>query len=208
MQQIEQTLDGLFGKKAPFQLPENARQILVKVLPWLALIGGVLIIFSAWNIYQGLTVLNNLSGWANGLGATLGAGMYQPTGISPLLWLSLIILIVEGVLYFVAFPALQTFQKRGWDILLWVALVNAVQAIVQTIAYSGYYFDIGGLFWALLSTAIGLYLLFQIRPYYTGEKKLAPTPATGATMSVPKETPAEPVEKPADKPIEKPEKKA
>ncbi|HKX72881.1 MAG TPA: hypothetical protein VJM32_02625 [Candidatus Saccharimonadales bacterium] len=204
MQQFEVKLDELLVKKAPFQIPDSARQILVKALPWLVLLGGFLILLSAWGLYQAVSVADRWAGLANELGAAWGTGYVEPVSVSPLLWLSLIILVIEGVLYFVAFPALQTYQKKGWNILYWLALINAAQGLVHTIAYANVYFNVGQLLMSLLGTVIGLYLLFQVRAYYTGEKKVTTTPVAGTTMTVPKETPVAPAPKPA---AEKPETK-
>lgn len=197
MKQLEMMLNELLVKKAPFHLPENVKQGLVKILPWLVLLVGALTIIGAWGVFQAATTVDRWASLANELSATYGVGNYTNPVMTPLLWLSLIILLVEAVLYFAAYPALEKFQKKGWDILFWVALVNAVQGVVHNIAYATAYFNIGAVALSLLGSLVGLYLLFQIRAYYTGEKKLA---ATGSTMSVPKEAPAEKPAKPAVKP--------
>lgn len=198
MQQLEQTLDNLLVKKAPFQLPEGFRQGLVKFLPWLVLLGGGLSLLAAFSIYQALTYVSTLGAyWAPYVGANT---MFAAA--SPLLWISLVIVVVEAVLMFAAYPGLDARKKQGWNILFWVSLTNAVIAVVNLVTG-----DVGGFIGTVLGMVVGLYILFQIRPYYTGEKKIA-APATGATMAVPKETPAagtSAAEKPASK---TPEKKA
>ena len=196
MQQLENKLNDLLVTKAPFHLPENVKQSLVKIMPWLVLLVGALTIIGAWGVFQAATAVDRWASLANELSATYGVGGYTNPVMTPFLWISLIILIVEAVLYFMAYPALEKRQKKGWTILFWVALANAVQGIVHNIAYSSAYFNFGAVILSLLGSLVGLYLLFQVRAYYTGEKKLTPTPATGSTMNVPKETPAE---KPAKK---------
>lgn len=188
MKKLEMMLDEMLVKKAPFQLPENVKQGLVKILPWLVLLVGALTIIGAWGVFQAATTVDRWASLANELSATYGVGNYTNPVMTPLLWLSLIILLVEAVLYFAAYPALEKFQKKGWDILFWVALVNAAQGIVHNAAYATAYFNVGSILLSLLGSLVGLYLLFQIRAYYTGEKKVA---ASGTTMNVPKETPAE-----------------
>jgi hypothetical protein len=208
MQQLEHTLDEMLVKKAPFQLPEGVRQGLVKVLPWLTLLGGALTLLGVWGLFQAATLVDRWAGVASELGVSWGVGTYvAPSAMTPLLWVSLVILLAEAILFFVAFPALQKYQKKGWNILFWVSLVNIAQGIVQTVAYANVYFNFGTLLMSVLSTLLGLYLLFQIRAYYTGEKKLsaAPTP-TGGTTPPASTTPKQPAAKPGESTT--PDKKA
>lgn len=205
MQQVENKLNELLVKKAPFHLPDNAKQGIVKVLPWLVLLLGVLMAVAAWSVFQAATVVDRWSSLASELSVTYGVGSYVNPLMTPLLWVSLLILLVEAVLYFAAYPSLEKRQKKGWNILFWVALANVAQGIVHSIAYSGAYFNIGSVVLSLLGSLVGLYLLFQIRSYYTGEKNPAPAQAAGSTMNVPKETPEQ---KPAKKPVDSTEPKA
>lgn len=195
MQQIETKLNELLVTKAPFHLPENFKQGLVKVMPWLVLLAGALTVVGAWGVFQAATAVDRWATLANELTAAYGIASYNNPVITPLLWLSLTVLLIEATLYFVSYPSLEKRQKKGWNILFWVALINVVQSIVHNIAYSSAYFNIGSVVMSLLGSLVGLYLLFQIRAYYTGEKKVA-TPVTGGTMKVPKETPAKPAAKP------------
>lgn len=206
MEKLETQLDDMLVKKAPVQLPENGRRGLVSVLPWLTLIGGVLMLWSAWSLWQLVAWVDSWANLANSFGAAYGYA--TPVTVSPLIWVSLVILLVEAVLFFVAFPALRDHKKKGWDILFWVSIVNVAESIVQAIAYTNF----GSLVMSLLGSLIGLYLLFQVRAYYTGEKKMpvVVTPAAGTTMNVPKETPATPVTPVESKPVDAgtPDKKA
>ena len=185
MQKLESQLDDMLVKKAPFQIPENGRRALVSALPWLTLLGGVLMLWSAWAVWQLVSLADRFAGVANQLGALYGTGYVAPASASPLLWVSLVILLIEAVLFFVAFPALRVYQKRGWDILFWVSIVNAVQSVVQAIAYTNF----ASLVMSLIGTVIGLYLLFQIRSYYTGEKKMPVTTAGTTPTPTPTSTP-------------------
>lgn len=182
MQQLEKPLDDSF-KKLP-QLPENARKGLATALPWLTLAGGVLSLLGAWYLYQAVTWVDQWAGYANSLYGA--AGYTAPvTGVGAMAWIGLIILVAQAVLFFVAFPALRTFKKSGWNLLLWVALVSVVYSVVVNVL-SGY-FNVGQLIFSLLGAAIGLYLLFQVRPYYTAAGSAAPAVAhKTATTHTPK----------------------
>lgn len=164
MQGLEKALDDAF-KKMP-QMPENGRKGLASAMPWLALIGGVLSLLAVWYLYQAVAWVDQWAGYANSLYNSVGYAA-PVSGISAFAWLSLALLAVQAVLFLVAFPSLRTFKKGGWNILFWAALVNVVYDVIYNLFGYGYA-NIGQLIFSLLGAAIGLYLLFQIRPMYTG----------------------------------------
>jgi hypothetical protein len=199
MNGLEVKLDEWLVKKAPFQMPENARKGLVTALPWLTLIGGVLMLWAAWGLYQLLTYVSPFVGLANELNAAYGVAV-APSVVNygPVVWLSLALLAVEAVMFFIAFPALQAHKKSGWNLLFWVSLINIVEVVLQMIGYTNF----GSLVLALLGSLVGLYLLFQVRSYYTpAGSAVAHAGGPSDTMKTPKETP--PADKPADAPAEK-----
>ena len=162
MKAIENKLDDLLVKKAPYKLPDNFKKGLVTAMPWLALIGGVLSLLGAWGVYQLVSWVSNWMGVANDLGAAYGYYTGYSASFGPLLWLSLLLLVVEAVVSFMAFSPLKSHKKRGWDLMYWLSLLNVVYAVVYLIAAP----NIMQFIFSLLGSAIGLYLLFQIRSYY------------------------------------------
>jgi len=161
MQGIEKALDDLF-KKLP-SMPESGRKMIAQASPWIALIVGVISLYLAWQVYQ-LTTLFNSAYSVFGYALTPALGMY-----GPVLWVSLIILVVQAVLLLVAFPSLRTGKKSGWNLLLWGALISLVYDVVYNL-FSGY-INIGQFIFSLLGSAIGLYILFQIRGEFVGSSK-------------------------------------
>jgi hypothetical protein len=182
MKPLEVKLDDWLVKKAPFQLPENARKGLVAALPWLTLVGGALMLWAAWGLYQLLTYVSPFVGLANEINAAYGIAYTPAVSFGPLVWLSLALLVVEAIMFFVAFPALQARKKSGWNLLFWVTLLNVAEVVLQMIGYVNF----GSLLVSLLFSVVGLYLLFQVRSYYTGA---APVAAGVGTMKPPVETP-------------------
>lgn len=181
MIKLEEKLDELLVKKAPFQLPVSSKEGLVKAMPWLTLVGGILMLLIALMVWQWLgSLTSDVINVANQLNSYYGLDYTPISGMQPFLWLSLILIIVEAVMFFMAYPALKARQKRGWKLLFWVSLLNTAEAILQAIGYTNF----GTLILALLGSVVGLYLLFQIRSYYTGESK----PVSTGTMQTPKET--------------------
>lgn len=154
MKQLEKPLDDAF-KGLP-QLPENARKGLAGALPWLTLVGAVFSLFSVATLYNAASLLN---------GVYNAFGYPVATGVVTTLWLGIGILLAQAVMFFVAFPALRAYKKSGWDLLFWVALVSVLYGVIMNL-FNGY-FDLGQLIVSLLGAAIGLYFLFQVRPYFT-----------------------------------------
>ena len=136
--QLESVFDDYLGKKAP-QLPENVREIIVKIAPYAEIrmvimgIMGVLAIF-------GLT----------------GVAMpyMMAYGASPLYFISTVIMVIGLVMSGMAIPGLFARSKQGWNLIYWASLVNVVSMLVR--------FDLI----SVLFSVIGLYILFQIKSKY------------------------------------------
>ncbi|HXH26637.1 MAG TPA: hypothetical protein VNG90_01965 [Candidatus Acidoferrum sp.] len=188
MHQLEEQLNDVFTKKISYQIPDHARSTIVKFMPWLTLAGGILSLLGAGAAYTAITVVNRMmDGYLN----MAYPYNYAPmTSASPLLWVVLLILLGEAILFFAAFPALRDHKRKGWLILYWVNLVYVLYALVHLIAA----YDFANFIFSLLGSAVGLYILFQIRSYYT--EAGAPAQVKPASPNDKKETPAT---KPKDK---------
>lgn len=185
MQKLEEKLDDLLVKKAPYQLPESGKKTLVEFMPWLTLVGGILALLGVMGLYRLATLTESMASYTNGLNQAFGysAAPMQP-GLSVAIWLSLGLMAVEGVLYLMAFPALKARKKSGWSMLFGVALLNVAYAVV----YMFYNQQISSFIFSLIGSVIGLYFLFQIRSYYgAGASKpvTTPTPPTASGSGTP-----------------------
>lgn len=165
---LETKLNDVFGKKAP-ELPKSGKEFVVKIAPILALIFGIITILAVLSLWKWAHVVHTYSNFAgqvcNSTGVTCG-----DTGVSRLtfwVWTSMALLAVEAILYILAFSGLQARKKRGWDYVYWVALLNIVYAVATLFSIRG---GLGSFVWNLLVSAASFWLLFQVRPYYTGEK--------------------------------------
>jgi hypothetical protein len=133
-------LDFYLVKKAPFQLPENAREWIVKFGPWITVV--LFILF--------LPVLLV----ALGIGAVFmpfgGVGYAAGFGIMT------IVLIIELGLMVAALPGLFARKMAGWTLLFYSQLVGIVYNVLT-----------GNVVGGLLMGLIALYILFQVRTKYT-----------------------------------------
>lgn len=168
MQAIEKMFEDIF-KNIP-SLPEEARKGLATAMPWLALAGGVLSLIGAWYLYQAVAWVSQWANYGNQLSQAFGYAS-PVTGVSAVAWFGIVLLVLQAVLSFVAFPALRANKKSGWNLMFWMALVTVVYGVVANL-FSGYV-NIGGFVFSLVGSAVGLYLLFQVRSHFGG----APAPA-------------------------------
>jgi len=141
MKELEKMLSGLFAKLP--NLPVNIKQVIVKVAPYLAVIG---IIFS---IPAVLAII--------GLGA-IGGSMMVSSGV----WgyagsgtLAVVFTLVSVVLLALSIKGLFAKTASGWQYMYYNALVSAVYSLLRV--------DIVGF---IIGTGVSLYLLFQVRSYY------------------------------------------
>lgn len=131
--------------KAP-ALPTNARDVLVSIAPWLALVFGVLAVLAGIGGLGLFTAFSPL------------AYMYAGAGVSTLLLVSAVVAIVEGVVMVLAFAPLKARKIRGWNLLVWSEALAVLSSVVS--------FRVGDVVWALVGAAIALYILFQVESYY------------------------------------------
>lgn len=162
--QLESVLEDVFVKKAP-KLPEGGKKWLVKYLPWLTLLGGVFSLWSAYVLWHWAHAVNGLADFANQLCTAYGGTTCGTTSrFSFWVWTAIAVLAVEGVLYLLAYPGLKAQAKSGWNYIFYGALVNVVYAVVSLFTS---YNSFGNFIGALIGSAIGFWLLFQIRSAYT-----------------------------------------
>jgi len=144
LNQIEKTLDEYFGKKAP-ALPNNIKEILVKIAPYFAIL-GVILSLPAIFLLLGLGSLATVI-------APLG-GVSSVTSL-PTMWVGILLLIPSVILEAMAVPGLFARKAMAWKYLFWAQLISVVSSVVQL--------NIVG---AILGAVIGFYLLFQVKSFY------------------------------------------
>jgi hypothetical protein len=144
---------GFIGKvEEPFKnlphLPKGLVEFFVKVAPWLALLSAV---------------LSLLFGPIVAILGSLGSLLT----LSPMLFIgtvgTAVVMLLNAVLLLMAFKPLQNREMKGWVFLFWSQLLSVVMAVLTLIEGSG-----STIVSTLISTAIGLYVLFEMKPFYGG----------------------------------------
>ncbi len=161
---LEVALDDVFGSKAQYQLPENIKKMLVEFAPWLALVGGVLGILSAYNLWQWAHRLESIN---RVFGDIIPA---QNVSLGLMFWLSIAATLLFAALALLAFPGLKAKKKVGWNLMFYSMIANVAYGVVSLFYDGG---GVGSLLTALVMSAIGFYILFQIRSNYLEKAKIA-----------------------------------
>ncbi len=144
MQNLEQSLELYFGKKAP-ALPANIKEIIVKLAPYLAIIGLVITVPAILLLFG----LGSVATMLSPLGGT------QTATTLPTMWLGILLLIPVVVLEAMAVPGLFARSAKAWKYMYLAQLITVVSNLVQ-LNFVG----------AVISALIGFYILFQVRSYY------------------------------------------
>jgi uncharacterized BrkB/YihY/UPF0761 family membrane protein len=162
---LENKLNDVFGKQAP-KMPDGGVKFFVQWLPLIVLIVAILNILSALALWRSVHQVNELVGLANQLSKTYGGETVSTSNVTLWVWLAIGFVVIESILYFLAYSPLKAHHKKGWDYLLYASLLSVAYSVV-TLFIDGK--GVGALLMGLIGTAIGWWILFQIRPAYLGK---------------------------------------
>lgn len=161
---IENKMEELLVKKAPFQLPENGKKTLVNWLPYLALIFGILSVLTAAALWNTGHNANEAVRTVNEIGAAYGIES-SASELGLFYYVSIIAILIEAALLIVAYPGLKNRSKtRGWNLLLYSVGVSLVYGLFVAMTTYGGVIDFLG---AIAGALISLYILAQLRGYYS-----------------------------------------
>jgi uncharacterized BrkB/YihY/UPF0761 family membrane protein len=163
---LEKSLNEVFGEKAP-KLPEGGKKFLVEYSPYLVIIGAIFSALGAWGLWNSARTVNGLVNWANELSKAYGGETVATSHFTVWVWLGIAFMLINAVLYFMAYSPLKARLKKGWDYIFYAALLSVAYSVVS-LFIDGRGF--GTFLGSLIGSAIGLWLLFQIRSAYLGTK--------------------------------------
>lgn len=167
LQKLEEKLDVLVRKKAPFQMPESGRKMLAGAFWWIALVFGVLQLWAAWELWRLAHYLEPLDRTIDAVNEYFGYTTLD-NNLNFFYYLAIIVLVVDGIILLLASTGLKAFKKVGWNLLFYSLLLNVVYGFVRMFS------DVGGgiwpFLWSIVFSIVGAYFLFQIRSYFTMTK--------------------------------------
>lgn len=160
---LEKQMDDLLVKKAPFQIPEDGRKTIVKYLPIIALVFGILSLLAALRLYNATRKVAEYADEINELSRAFGNG--NVVEYTFLYYIALLVLVLQGLILLVAFKPLKSNQKKGWDLLLLGVVTSFAFGLMYLFTDFG---NLANFIGTIIGTVIGLYILAQIRSHYKG----------------------------------------
>lgn len=136
----QEKLEEFFLKFPP--LPKGGLRVLVKFVPWLALVGGIVGIIVVLLAFGVLSIVSPLMVLFGGMGTATHS-----------FW-TLIAVAISSVLLVAAYPGTKARKMRGWTLLFWSEAVSLLSALVSLQVL------------AILASLFVFYLLYQIKGYY------------------------------------------
>jgi hypothetical protein len=143
LSKLENELQKRFSNKQIPKLPENIKELIVKVSPWFALVGIIMLaplLLAALGISAVAYPVAYVAGTRLGFSYTLG------------LILSVGMLVLEVM----AVPGLFKRAQSAWRLMFYATLLSLVQSLLNM--------NLGSL---LIGGAISLYFLFQVKSKYS-----------------------------------------
>ena len=149
--QFEAFLEEYLVKKAPFAIPAGGKEFIVKVAPYLVIIGAVI---------AGIGILLGLG--LSVLALPFAAiGYATGHGFGIIFIISLLISIVALVMEIIAIPGLFKRTKSAWRLVFYASIVSLIGSIFSISMNYG-----NGIVGTIIGLVIGWYILFQVKDMY------------------------------------------
>lgn len=161
-------------KPAP-HLSQNSQKWIAQNAWWIALVGVILSMIIL--IIMLINLANSLSfmGWVTIYGSYYVAPAYTGWWVFSAI-VSLLFLVVTIALTVAAIAPLQKMQKRGWNLLFLILILNAISSVVSAVISLNPISFIFGILFGAIFVAIGAYFLYEIREYFGVPKKASSKP--------------------------------
>ncbi len=154
------------------QLSDSAKKSLAGAMEWVALVFGILQALSVWWLWDAGQKANTVIDFANSLTRAVGGTDVAPK-LGLMFYLSLAALAASAVTLLMAYPGLKAGKKVGWNWLFLGVLVNLVYGVFSIFVDKAYGGGFGDFLMAAVGTAVGFWILFQVREYFGGHHKAA-----------------------------------
>jgi hypothetical protein len=148
LKSLEKLLDEYMIKKAPFTLPREVKEFIVKISPYLII---VLVIMALPIIFAAVGVSVLLAPFAM-MGMTGGYGFSWGFGSI----ISLVVTIFALVMELMAVSGLFKRTKGAWRLVFYASIVGLIGSILS----------VHGIIGGIIGAIIGWYILFQVKELY------------------------------------------
>lgn len=144
---VDKFFQDAYVTKAPFSIPDNWKEIIVKVSPYLNVIGIVFSILA-------LPVLLGGSALMAGLGVVSGAALNPMNNVAGIV--ALVFTLANLVLMVMAAQGLFKRKASAWKLVFYSMLLTALQSAIAL--------NIVNVAFTLI---VGMYVLYQVKEKYT-----------------------------------------
>lgn len=163
-EKLEEHMEEHLVEKAPFQVPDPAKQLLVVWAPWIALISGIFALISTVGLW---TESREVAGTSYSYYNANGDHITLEGDVGVFYYLAMTALVAQGVLMLKAYSGLRARSKsNGWNVLLYAILASIVYNILFGLGTQG---KSSNFVLAFLTALVGLYFLAQIKQAYSDE---------------------------------------
>ena len=145
--QLEGILDEYMVQKAPFALPQEVKEFLAKVSPYLIIVFAVMalpVILAALGLTAILSPFAMMGGYSYGF--AWGYGTIVGLAVS----------IVTVIMEIMAVPGLFQRTQGAWRLLFYASIVSLIGSILS----------VSGIISGIIGAIIGWYILFQVKELY------------------------------------------
>jgi hypothetical protein len=165
MRELENKLADVY-KGAP-ALPKKAKDAIVEYWPYVVLVLGILQLLAALALWHLANATERLADFSNTLSVYYGGAVtHISTFDKTMIYVGVALLVVEAVVMLMSVSPLLKRQRKGWELLFLVSLIQVAYSVVLIFVDGR---GVGGFIGSLIGAAIGFYFLFQIRDYYKGK---------------------------------------
>jgi hypothetical protein len=140
---LEKELEPIFKKSLP-SFPENIKDVIVQLAPWLSLLGAIIGVLTTIT-FLGASFFNSVF--------RLSSATFRDFGWS--MWLGLFSLLAIIFLCATSYKPLQNGERKGWNNMYWLSLIMFCLNIL-----GGHYLN------GIISAFLGFWVLFQVRERY------------------------------------------
>ena len=162
---LEDSLNDLLVVKGP-KLSQNAQKTIVRFLPYIALLLGLFGVINWWELWTWSHVGPTEVNFAQEYARTYNTEPYAPSRMTLAVWAGLVLMALQILLYYGAYPGLSARKKSGWNLLFYAGIASLAYSFFLLF----YNQDIGPFFRSILATSAGFYFLFQVRGHYSTNK--------------------------------------